>query len=293
MNATRTVLCAALFSVTAFGQASPARLEFEVASIKPSPKTAPEQVRVGLRIDGAQVHITYLSLKDYARMAYRVRNYQVLGPDWMETERYDIDAKLPDGGARDQVPEMLQALLADRFQLKLHREQKAFQVFGLVAASGGAKVKESPAEADAGGDASRAVVDVAASGSRDGVNINFGRGSYFSLLPDRLEARKMTMANFTDTLARFTDRPVVDMTELKGTYDFSLNITPEDYRVMLIQSAVNNGVSLPAEALRLLQGGTNESVSNALRGLGLKLDPRKEPLEVIVIDQALKTPAAN
>ena len=64
-----------------------------------------------MQIDGAQVHCTYLSLKDYLRIAYQVKDYQVVGPDWMASERFDIHAKLPAGAARDQVREMLQTLL--------------------------------------------------------------------------------------------------------------------------------------------------------------------------------------
>jgi uncharacterized protein (TIGR03435 family) len=294
MNVARVLLYAALVPVAAFGQASPARLEFEVAAVKPSPPGAPEQVRVGLRIDGAQVHIAYLTLRDYIGMAYRVRNYQVMGPDWLAMDRFDIDAKLPAGAESGKVPEMLQALLADRFGVQLHREAKPLQVYALMVGSGGPKLKESPVDADAGGGAAAGAVDVAAGGSANGVNISLGRGSYFSLEPGKLEARKMTMTAFADTLARFVDRPVVDMTELKGTYDVSVGLTPEDYRALLIQTAVNNGVTLPPEALRALQqGGTNEPVSNAMRALGLKLDPRKTPLEVLVIDRALKTPSAN
>jgi uncharacterized protein (TIGR03435 family) len=228
-------------------------------------------------------------LKDYIRIAYRVKDFQVSGPEWMASERFDIDAKLPAGAARDQVPEMLQTLLEDRFQVKLHRDSKEFSVYGLVVGSGGTKLKESPVDADA----ASAPVEVNASGSRDGVYINFGNRGYFSLVPGRLEARKMTMTNFADTLARFVDRPVVDMTEMKGNYDVTLELSVDDYRVMLIQSAVNAGVTLPPETLRLLEGAPNDSVPNALRALGLKLEPRKAPLEVLVIDRALKTPAAN
>ncbi|MGD0497307.1 MAG: TIGR03435 family protein [Bryobacteraceae bacterium] len=286
---TEGVFCTVLASVAVFGQTPSARPEFEVASVKASAPDAPEQVRVGVRIDGAQVHIAYFSLKDYIRIAYRVKDYQVSGPEWLATERFDIDAKLPAGAAREQVPEMLQALLEDRFAVKVHRESKEFPVYGLLVGSGGAKVKESPVDADASGGA----VEVTASGNRDGVSIDFGKGSYFSLLPDRLEARKMTMANFADTLARFVDQPVVDMTELKGNYGVTLAISPEDYRVMLIQSAVNSGVTLPPQALLALQGATNDSVLVALRALGLRLEPRKAPLDVVVVDHALKAPAAN
>ncbi len=144
----------------AFGQTPPARLEFEVASVKPSAApTIGSSVSVGVKINGAQVHISSLALKDYIRIAYRVKEYQVSGPDWITGERFEIDAKLPDGATREQVPDMLQSLLADRFGLKLHRGSKEFPVYALVVASGGLKMKELPH--DPADDAS-APVDVVA-----------------------------------------------------------------------------------------------------------------------------------
>src|SRR6266850_1831642 len=121
----RCLVSGLLLSVVATGQTRP---EFEVASIRPSSEQT-TQVNVGLKISGSQVRLIYLSLKDYIGMAYRVRPSQVTGPDWIAQERFDIAAKLPDGSSSDLVPEMLQALLADRFQLKFHRDAKEFPVF--------------------------------------------------------------------------------------------------------------------------------------------------------------------
>ena len=113
--------------VAVFGQApaipSPAgRPEFEVASIKPSAPGAIDQVRVGLHLDGSQVSCTSLTLKEYMAIAYRVKRYQISGPDWIGSDRFDINAKLPAGSSGKQMPEMLQALLEDRFKMKMHRE---------------------------------------------------------------------------------------------------------------------------------------------------------------------------
>ena len=144
MNAFPTVLLCLASSAVLFAQSPPPRLEFEVASIKPS-TVVPDgtKVRVGIQIDGAQVHCSYLSVRNYIRIAYRVKEYQIVGPDWIASERYDIHAKLPDGAKREQVPAMLQSLLEDRFQLKFHRESKEFPVFAVVVGKGGLKLKES------------------------------------------------------------------------------------------------------------------------------------------------------
>lgn len=272
--------CAAMYA-----QITP--LEFEVASVKPS-KGGAERVDIGVHVDGAQVHITEFSLRDYVRVAYRVKLYQIVGPDSL-SERFNVDAKLPEGATREQVPEMLQSLLAGRFEIKTHRESKEFPVYALTAASGGVKLKESAPDDGA----ASAATTVRASGSANGVSLDLGKGSSFRFADGKLEAKKVTMAVFADTISRFVDRPVVDRTGLKGSYDISAEVTPEDYRSMLIQSAVNAGVHLPPQALQFLDGATDESLHAALRKFGLQLNATKAPLEVLVVDHISKSPVEN
>ena len=285
-------MCVAASAIL-FAQSPPARLEFEVASIKPSVSApAGGQVHVGVQIDGAQLHCSYLSLKDYVRIAYKIKDYQVTGPDWMASERFDIHAKLPARVARDQVMEMLQTLLEQRFQLKMHRDSKEFSVYGVVVGKGGLKLKESPLDPETEGDGGKGV-NVSAEGGARGTTVKFGRGAYFSLADNKFEARKLTMAQLAESLGRFMERPVVDMTELKGTYDLTLEFTPEEYRTLLIRTAMSAGVNLPPEVIRLLEGASDESLFKGLQAMGLKLESRKAPLEVLVIDSATKTPIEN
>src|SRR5260370_8355996 len=122
--------------------AQTARPEFEVASIKPSAPAQMGQGGAGVHIDGAQLRCSTLSLRDYIGVAYRLRNYQISGPDWLPNEKFDISATLPAGVPRDKVPEMMQALLEDRFQMKIHRETKDFPVYVLSVAKLGPKMKE-------------------------------------------------------------------------------------------------------------------------------------------------------
>jgi len=291
----RSVLLGVAGSALLFAQTAPARAEFEVASIKLSaagPAIGVGQVHVGVQIDGAQVHCTYLSVRDYIRIAYQVREYQISGPEWLAAERFDIHAKLPAGG-RGQFREMLQNLLADRFQIKMHRDSKEFSVYGIVVGKGGLKLKESPLDPETEGEGGKNAVNVTGEGGARGTTINFGRGAYFSLADNKFEARKLTMAQLADSLGRFIERPVVDMTELKGTYDLTLEFTPEEYRTLLIRTALSAGVNLPPEVMRLLEGASDESLFKGLQSLGLKLESRKAPLEVCVIDSASKTPIAN
>jgi uncharacterized protein (TIGR03435 family) len=140
----RVLLPLLLAAVGLWGQAKPPRVEFEVASIKPAPPNPDPHMAAGLHIDGSQVHFARMSMKDLARMAYKVKFYQIAGPDWIASERYNVDAKLPDGAPRDQVADMLEALITDRFQIKMHREQKEMPVYGLVVLPGGPKMKEVP-----------------------------------------------------------------------------------------------------------------------------------------------------
>ncbi len=287
------ILLVAASSLPAF--CSPqARLEFEVASVKPSRSQPVEQASIGVRIDGAQVHIRYYSLRDYIRRAYRLRDYQILGPDWLTSERFDVDAKLPKGGTPSQVPEMLQALLADRFEIKAHRESKEAPVYGLLAVPGGLKLK--PADADTvtdAGDLARNPTNLTASGSEQGVSVNYGNGTSYTFANNRLETKKFTMARFADLLSLYLDRPVVDMTNVPGDYDVTLSLSAEDYRVMLIRLALSQGVVVPPDAAWLLESVGYDSVRAGLRAQGVKLEPRKAPIETLVVDQIRKSPTGN
>jgi uncharacterized protein (TIGR03435 family) len=293
MNAFRCIVPAVLAAAAVFGQTP--RLEFEVASIHPADQSNPAQVNVGVHIDGAQVNITYFALKDYIRVAYKLKDYQIVGPDWIASQRFDISAKLPSGATREQVADMLKSLIEDRFKIKSHMDSKEFPVYALVAAKGGIKLKESPVDPDTATapGAPAPNVNVAVSGGARGVTINLGRGAYFAFADNKLEAKKLTMQAFCDTLARFMDKPVIDMTDLKGTYDITLNFTPEDYTAMLIHSAISAGVTLPPQALKALELSSGDSLASALQLVGLKLDSRKAPLPVLVVDKIEKNPTEN
>jgi uncharacterized protein (TIGR03435 family) len=285
------VIPAVLLAAAALGQTAPPRLEFEVASIKPSPPPSAGQVLAGIKIDGAQLHSRSLALRDYIQSAYKVKNYQVEGPAWLGSERYEIDAKLPAGATREQVPEMLQSLFSDRFELKVHRETKDFPVYGLVVAKGGLKVEEVPIDTE---EIKKGNVDVAATAGAGGTSVALGHGSSFSINANgTISGAKLTMQMLADLLARFTDKPVVDMTDRKGGFTFTLTFTPEEFRAMMIRAAIAAGQPLPPEALRLLDGVSDDSLFSALESIGLKLENRKAPLEVLVVDHILKAPTAN
>ncbi|MEQ1757283.1 MAG: TIGR03435 family protein [Vicinamibacterales bacterium] len=285
---TQLLLTLALAAGLTLGQAAPA---FEVASIRPSSDQV-TQVNVGVRVSNSQVRLTFLSLRDYVAMAYRVRPHQITGPGWLAQSRFDIAAKIPDGGTAEQMPEMLQALLVERFQAKVHREAREFPVYALVVGREGLKMREitpGPDDAPAPG----ASVNVAASGSAAGVGVDLGNGSSFSMSNGRIEASRVTMAALADMLTRFLDRPVVDQTGLTARYDLAFPITPEDYTAMMIRAALYAGVNLPPQALRALDNASGDPLSGPLRDAGLTLQSIRAPLEVLVVDSMLRTPTPD
>jgi uncharacterized protein (TIGR03435 family) len=266
-----------------------AHKEFEVASIKPAAQRPINQVVVGVHIDGSQARISYLSLKDYIGTAFRVRGHQIIGPEWLASQRFDIVAKLPEGASQADVPEMLQALLTDRFQMKMHRETRDFPVYVLKIAPTGLKLMEAgPADSNSNG-----TVDVAAGGNANGLAMNFGGGSSISVGSSTLEIKRLTMRVIADSLTRFLDRSVIDMTNLKGAYDLTVDLTPEDRISMMIRAAVNAGMTLPSQALAMMDNASNASIFEGLKKAGLMLEPQKAPLDVLVIDAIEKTPTEN
>ena len=288
MSITKIGLAIALGIGTLSAQNS-GRPAFEVASIRPSANTLPQGVTAGARIDGSQFRTAFLTLKDYIGMAYRLKLYQISGPDWIGTDRFDVAATLPEGSLPAQAPDMMQALLEERFQLRFHRESKEFPVYALVT-KGEVKLIETPPDPELERADARVPQAFTGSGSNQGVVINLGRGSSFTFADNKLQGKRLTMGVLAGILERFLDRPVVDLTEIKGSYDLSLDVTAEDYRAMLIRSAVVAGVVLPPELLRMLDGSSPASLFDSLQKTGLRLEPRKAPLDVLVIDGALKTP---
>jgi uncharacterized protein (TIGR03435 family) len=264
---------------------------FDVASIRASGPEQEGQVNIGLHIDGAQVHVARLTLREYIGIAYRMKVAQIVGPDWIASDRFDISATMPAGGKTADIPEMFQTLLADRFGMKLHHENRDFPVYALIQSKGPLKLKESPVDANEA--KASEPIDVKAGGSVQGVNIDLGDGRTFSFVPNKFDVHKLTMETFARYLERFADRPVVDMTGLKEQYDFTFDINADDYLPLLIRSAINAGATLQPRVLKLEEVYSATGLSDALQTVGLKLDARKAPLDVIVVDDARRTPTEN
>ena len=284
---------AAAIPVYSFAQAKPERMQFEAASIRSTP-VLEAGVKIGMHSDGAHVRFDFLSLRDLTRIAWQVKDYQVLGPDWIASERYTVTAKVPEGNFTDeQKREMLQNLLIERFGLKYHKEKKEFAVYTLEQGRNGIKMKETPPDANADGAPPKGL-NISASGSERGVSVDLGQGAYFTFADNKFIGHKLTMARIVDSLAMYLEKPLVDQTGLpeEKAYDLTLEITSDDYRVMLIRSAIHAGVPLPPQAMQLADGSI-DSFYSALDTAGLKLESKRAPVDVIVVDQANKTPTEN
>jgi uncharacterized protein (TIGR03435 family) len=283
----RHVLAVAISAAAAATLAGQEPPRFEVASIRPSGELT-QQSRGGLTITQRQARFSLLSLKDYIGIAYGLRVYQIAGPDWLASTRFEIAATIPENQPPDQLPAMLRSLLKDRFKLRTHREDREFAVYALEVAAGGSKLVKLPED-----EPTDTPFTVSSGPTAGGVAVDLGQGSSLLLGNNRFDAKKVTMVTLADTLARFVDRPVVDRTDLEGRYDVVFEVPPDDFMAMMIRSAVAAGVPMPPQALQLLDTASIAAVPDALTPLGLSLQPRRAPLEVLVIDSMEKLPTEN
>lgn len=251
----------------AFGQATPAGPTFEVASVKPAaPVTGLGPRRISSS-DPAQVAYRNVGLRFLIMTAYQVQAYQIVEPEWLASERYDVAAKLPENASTAQVPLMLQALLAERFKLVLHHEQKITPGYALAAAKGGFKLKPV---------------------AQPGDEFNVSRGALIEL------KGRVTLGALANALAILLGSPVEDITRMEGTFDIDLEWSPDDREA--VGSRFTAGGETPAPAARPdapPDAPSGPSIFAALEGLGLKLESRRAPLDILVIDHAEKAPVEN
>ncbi len=315
----------ALIGGVAWAQAPSSGPAFEVASIKPAPPLDPAKImsgkmHVGMNIDAARVEIGNLSLSDLIRIAYKIKPYQLTGQDWMKAQRFDIMAKMPEGGTKEQVPQMLQALLADRFKLAIHRDSKEQSVYALVVGKNGLKMTEAepdpvvaaegapPAEPPGSGGMviGKGENQARFKQSSDGKTTTISSSQMqtkVSMIEGgmmRMEFSKMKMEVLTTMLSQMVDHPVIDMTELKGNYQVALELSMEEMQAMGRAAAAAAGMAMPAPPPRKDTSAPGDdasapasSVFAAVQKLGLKLEPRKAPVETIVVDHVEKMPSEN
>ena len=207
-----------------------------------------------MRADPGRLTGTNVPLKRYLIAAWGLKDYQLSAPDWTNDERFDLTATMPAGTPPHEVLSMLQALLVDRFKLATHRETKELAVYALVVDRNGLKLK--PSE---------------------------GFGTSVSSSPKGRSVRaNVTMKGFAGALSGLLDRPVVDLTGLTGGFNINLEWAPDE------TSSNPNGNEGGAA-----DGVPGPTVYTALHQVGLKLESRKAPVEILVVDHAEKVPVEN
>jgi uncharacterized protein (TIGR03435 family) len=246
---------------------------FDVASIKPNKSdTAMDKILftpTGFSAEHIAVH-------EFIRIAYDLQETQITGePTWLHSEKYDIEAKFDPSvisgrrvSARDRRL-MLQNLLADRFNLKLHRETRELPVYELVIAKNGPKFHESR------------LGDTYINGAKRQDGQPIGQGIWM-LGRGNLVSQGQPIESLISVLSRQLDRPILDKTGLKGQYDYTLQWAPED-------SPTDDGKSGAQPAPE----SSGPSIFAAIQEkLGLKLEPKKGPMQVLVIDH-IEKPSEN
>jgi uncharacterized protein (TIGR03435 family) len=255
-------LCAAVLSAAmARAQSRPA---FDVASLKPSPPPTGDLININL---GTARHgtltLSNACLADCLRYAYSITNdEQIAGPDWIKFKdvHFDIEAKAPPTTPLPQLREMLQTLLTERFKLEYHTAQRSMSYVALVVGKNGPKIVEGIEDSDA---------------------------SHNSFIPGKIVSNRITMAMLVTLFSRFLRETVIDMTGLKTWYAVNLEWTPdppESSRPPAGQPGVPP----------LIDVAPGPTIFSAVESqLGLKLEHRKGPLDVMVIDHAEKVPVGN
>ena len=328
----RTIISASLTLLTssmAFGQSTEALPSFEVASVKVAEQPKPDAqgrlfVMRGCRggpgtSDPGTLTCDNTPLKQLLVKAYDLKNYQVEGPAWLDSDGFDIVAKIPAGTSKEQFNLMLQSLLAERFKVTVHRETKTLPVYALSVGKNGPKLKEVDAATLEASKAADAAAPAPARGStplppppppppgtigmsystsvpgaskgpnaRMGMTVNNGSAV-------RTLSGYITMTQVAGALSNALNRPVLDLTELTATYDVDLTWVPDgDDRLM---PAMRVGMAGGGDAGRGSADTASEpglNLPQALQAtLGLKLDQRKSPAEVLIVDHADKTPTEN
>lgn len=262
-----------------------------------------------------RVDLVNMPVRTLLLLAFRAKAYELVGPGWLAETRVSIQATMPPGATRQQVPEMLQRLLAERFGLVVHREPRPMDVYELVVGPGGHTMREVEAidELDKTFPASKFADQLGtAADSSDTVRdtpdgpVRTVREDYMatttltartmykvtemnldslSRRSHRLDATRMTMAELVALLTGNIDQPVLDRTGLRGTYGFSVEL-PLDAR--LRESLARSPLGAAA-ALEL----SNSSAAKAVESLGLRLERRRAPIDVVVVDSIDRAPTEN
>jgi len=250
---------------------------FDAASVRPGPPANTGRFTItggpGTS-DPTFLRYANIPLKRVLMAAYEVKYWQIAGPDWLDRLRFDITARLPDGATREQSLAMMRGLLAERFQMTVHRETRELPVYALLQDKSGVKLKPS---ADAAGD-ENAIASVKQNEGKDGFPV-LTPGASGVIVETRNGRARISgfhagLAKLADFLSTQLGRPVLDRTGIAGIFDFAVYFRPES-------AAVD-------------EANPEAGIFDALREqLGLRLEARKGPVEMLVIDRIERVPTGN
>jgi uncharacterized protein (TIGR03435 family) len=241
--------------------------KFEVASVKRT-----DQCAFDNSVGPGTVVLKGDPLKPILVEAFKVSKDQIVGPSWLDEDCFEIFGKAPDGAAKDQVPAMLQALLVERFKLSAHKEDRLRPVYALVVDKNGPKFKQSASDSTFRG------VRAGATMFRAGPGTSGFKGS-------------MTMASLAKYLSGRGYGPVQDFTGLEGKYDIDLAWAPDRAFEPIGAFASANEAAHPNADLP--PAPTADLFAAVRESLGLRLEQRKEPVEMLVIDHIERIPTEN
>lgn len=279
--------------------------EFEVATIKPSPPPQMGRMFMGTRggpgtDDPLRFNCNNCTLRMLLTMAYDVQRFQISGPPTLDSENFDVAAKIPRGATKEQFRQMIQNLLADRFKLKLHHETKDQPIYDLVVAKGGPKLKESAARPDDSADQHQTAPSGPPRTDKDGFPVmpTKGRGSVMAFTPRgaRMQGQEETMDGLAGRLSSMVARPVKNETGLKGKYDFTLTFAPDMSNMPgggMMMGPPPGGDGPGPGAVSAPQDNGPTIFTALQEQLGLKLEPKKGPVETLIVDHVEKTPTEN
>ena len=249
---------------------APAVPAFDVSSVKPNKEGGPSSVRV---TPGGLLSVTNNNLRNIIRNAWNITNDQIAGgPDWLDTERFDITAKASAPFKQDEARVMLQALLAERFGLATHMETRELPVYLLVLARKDGTLGPQMKKADV--DCAALFASVTAGGKMPErlPNGNLPCGLSVRGSQGLVTGNGVGMEQLARNLTGGVGRIVVDRTGLQGYYDINLTFAPE---------------SLPGAPPETASDSGAPSLFTAMpEQLGLKLEPGRAPIAVLVIDRA-------
>ncbi|HXE63810.1 MAG TPA: TIGR03435 family protein [Bryobacteraceae bacterium] len=280
-----------IFAVGSLLAAGP---EFDAAAIKPSAPAGNGPVRVGCNggpgtADPVSFSCQNMSLSNLITGAYALQRYQYSAPAWLDAERFNLTVKVPPGTTKEDFQLMQRNLLAERFGLVVHRETKELAAYDLVVTKNGPKFKEAGPPVLLPPEQPRPFEQIQK--DKDGFPILPDARAGMIIIPGRArwQAVGATADQIVRTLAAQVGAPVNDTTGLTGKYDFTLSWNPErGFTGERLQFAGAGGDAPSPDA------DIAQTLFDALQDqLGLRLDKKRHPVDMLVVDHAEKTPTAN